>query len=131
MALLAGAGVALVGTIYSWGRLLALSNDGEYNAYRTSLGTMGVMGDAACADTSFARVPMATGDHARSVCSEGSTLEILQYVFLGVAVAAGATGIILLVLDSTSGGGEHSEQTVSLVPNVGPNGGSLQLRMTF
>jgi hypothetical protein len=130
VALLAGAGVALVGTIYSWGRLLALSNDGEYNAYRTSLGDMGVMGDAACAETSFGMVPMASADHARGVCSEGATLEILQYVFLGVAVAAGATGIVLLVLDS-SNGGEHQEQTVSLVPNVGPNGGSMQLRMTF
>ncbi len=130
VALLAGAGAALVGTIYSWARLLALSNDGQYNAYRTSLGDMGVTGETACAEDSFGRVSAESATYARGVCSEGSTLEILQYVFLGVAVAAGATGIVLLVLDSTSGG-DHQEQTVSLLPNVGPHGGSLQLRMTF
>jgi hypothetical protein len=132
VALLAGAGVALVGAIYTWGRLLALSNDGEYNAYRTSLGEMGVSGEVACADSSFALATPAMSTYARGVCSEGSTLEILQYVFLGVAVAAGATGIILLVLDSSSGGGEHQEQAaLRLVPSAGPNGGSLALHLTF
>jgi hypothetical protein len=67
--------------------------------------------------------------HVRDMYSQGSTFEILQYVFLGVAVAAGATGIILLVMDSSS---SHEEATtVSLIPSFGPNSGSMQLRVRF
>lgn len=130
VALLAGAGLALVGTIVSWAELLTLSNDQAYNQYRMDLGTTyGLTGDVACQDSSIARLGTGpTAGHIHDVCNQGSTFEILQYVFLGVAVAAGATGVILLVLD---GSNSHEEQTVSLVPSFGPNQGSLTLRMRF
>lgn len=131
VALLAGAGLAIVGTIVSWAELLTLSNDPAYNQWRMDLGTMyGQSGNVACDSSQIARLgtgPAAT--HINDVCSQGSTFEILQYVFLGVAAAAGATGIILLVLDSSS---SHEEApAVSLVPSFGPNSGSMTLRVRF
>ena len=129
--LLSVAGLAIVGMVVSWAELLTLSNDSAYNAYRTRLGTdFGLMGDVACQESSLNAVGSGvTGSHARDVCSQGNTFEILQYVFLGVAVAAGATGIVLLVMDSS---GNHDEtQTVSLVPRVGPQGGGMDLTLRF
>lgn len=131
VALLAGAGVGIVGMIVSWAELLSLSNDTAYNDYRMTLGSAyGLSGDVACQDSSIATLgtgPMSA--HVRDVCSQGNTFEILQYVFLGVAVAAGATGIILLVMDSS---GNHDEATtVSLMPHFGPNSGSMDLRVRF
>jgi len=131
VALLAGAGLALVGTVVSWAELLTLSNDAAYNQYRMDLGSMyGLSGDVACQDASIAHLGSGpSAAHIRDVCSQGSTFEILQYVFLGVAVAAGATGIILLVMDSS---GSHDDTTtVSLVPSFGPNSGSMTLRVGF
>lgn len=129
VALLAGAGLAIVGTIVSWAELLTLSNDAAYNQYRTDLGSMGLMGDVACNESSYAYLGTGPqGAHIRDVCSQGSTFEILQYVFLGVAVAAGATGIVLLVMDSSS---SQETQTVSLIPSFGPNSGSMTLRVQF
>jgi hypothetical protein len=130
VALLAGAGVAMVGSIYTWGRLLALANDGQYTDYRNSLRGRGLPADSACTEAAFA-MGGEGGTYARGVCDEAGTLEILQYVFLGVAVAAGATGIVLLVLDSTSGGDDHEDQTVTLVPQASPYGGGFQLQTTF
>ena len=129
--LLSVAGLAIVGMVVSWAELLTLSNDSAYNSYRMQLGsTYGLMGDVACQESSFNAVGSGvTSSHARDVCSQGNTFEILQYVFLGVAVAAGATGIVLLVLDSS---GNHDEaQTVSLVPHVGPQGGGMDLTLRF
>jgi hypothetical protein len=130
VSLLAGAGLAIVGTVVSWAELLTLSNDTAYNNYRMDLGAMGLSGDIACQSSSYAYLGTGPqGSHIRDVCSQGSTFEILQYVFLGVAVAAGATGIVLLVMDSS---GNHDEtQTVSLVPSFGPNSGSMTLRVQF
>lgn len=131
VALLAGAGLALVGTVVSWAELLSLSNDSAYNQYRMDLGTMyGLSGDVACQDNSIAHLGAGpSAAHIRDVCSQGNTFEILQYVFLGVAVAAGATGIVLLVLDSS--GSHEDASTVSLVPSFGPNSGSMTLRLRF
>jgi len=130
VALLAGAGLGIVGMIVSWAELLSLSNDPAYTQHRMELGARGLMGDVACQDSSLAY--LGTGppaQHIHDVCSQGNTFEILQYVFLGVAVAAGTTGIVLLVMDSSGNQGE--QQTVSLVPSFGPNGGSMQLNVRF
>ena len=128
--LLSVAGLALVGTVVSWAQLLSLSNDTAYNNYRMTLGMNGLTGDVACQDASIAMLgsgPMA--QHIHDVCGQGNTYEILQYVFLGVAVAAGATGIVLLVLDGMN---SHSDAgAVTLVPSFGPNSGSMQLRVRF
>jgi hypothetical protein len=131
VALLAGAGLAVVGMIVSWAELLTLSNDSAYNQYRMDLGTMyGQMGDVACVDSNINRLGSGpTAAHIHDVCNQGNTFEILQYVFLGVAVAAGATGIVLLVMDSA---GSHEDQpAVSLIPSFGPTHGSLDLRVRF
>lgn len=131
VALLSGAGLAVVGMIVSWAELLSLSNDDAYTRHREMLGAMGMSGDIACQESSLAYLgsgPMSA--HIRDVCGQGNTFEILQYVFLGVAVAAGATGIVLLVLDS-SGGSHEDASTVSLLPSFGPTHGSMDLRVRF
>jgi hypothetical protein len=95
------------------------------------LGARGLTGDVACQSSNIGLLgtgPMAS--HINDVCSQGNTFEILQYVFLGVAVAAGATGITLLVLDSSN---SHSDSApaVSFVPSFGPNSGSMTMRLRF
>jgi hypothetical protein len=133
ISLLGLAGVGIIGTIVSWAELASLSNDAAYNQYRMNLGSAGLMGDIACQPSSIGT--LGTGPaaaHVQDVCNQGSTFEILQYVFLGVTVAAGAAGVVLLVMDSSN---SHSEPatatTVSLVPSFGPNSGSMTLRMRF
>lgn len=132
VALLSGAGLAVVGMIVSWAELLSLSNDQAYTTHRETLGAMGMSGDIACQESSIAYLgsgPMAA--HIRDVCSQGNTFEILQYVFLGVAAAAGATGIVLLVLDSSGGSSSEQASSVQLLPSFGPTHGSMDLRVRF
>jgi TolB-like protein len=142
IALIAGGAAAFGVSIYAWARLDAINSDPEYDGYLQSFQRVydPDMGGAAPADrmnncdaagrgdmlagmVSAAQVSTVSG-----LCSEGNTLEILQYVFLGVAVAAGATGIVLMVLDSGSG---ETEPQVTLTPSFGPDGGSIGARIRF
>ncbi len=66
-------------------------------------------------------------DTARDVCGEANALEVLQYVFLGVALAAGGAGAFLLATDS----GEEEPSTLSLTPSVSPEGGRLDATLRF
>lgn len=139
VALIAVGAAALGVSIYSWARLEAINSDPQYDAYLTSFrqtydpaegGTLPAQRLTNCdaasrGETLGGTVPPGV---VNDLCSEGSTLEVLQYVFLGVAVAAGATGAVLMILDS---GGSESEGQVTLTPSFGPNGGSIGARVRF
>ena len=102
---LIGLGVALVlADIPVWVRVNDLNNDPGYRAYRMSL----PMVANACTSEAPGNV--------RSICDEGTALEILQFVFLGLGVASAATGALLLatgVLVSPSVSTDRATLTVS------------------
>lgn len=145
IALIAGGAAAFGVSIYSWARLQAINSDPQYVGYTEAFRNaydptrpMGVppatvvsnCGAAASGDTFGGRVMDSQASTVSDLCSEGDTLEILQYVFLGIAVAAGATGAVLLILDA-GGGGESDEPQVTITPNFGPDGATLGARVRF
>ena len=138
-AFVAGGALALVGSIYSWARLDGINNSAEFNQYGTreypiygygagdvnrceaaSAGALSGPGDA--------RTQMDRASRVASLCSEGATLEILQYVFLAVAVGAGATGVILLLTDQ---GPQPDRASVSIRPSFGEHHGYVDLSVQF
>ena len=62
---------------------------------------------------------------ARSLCDEADTLEVLQYVFLGSAIAFGGLGTYLLVTDP------KRHQSVSLRPSFRHGQAMLRASVQF
>lgn len=131
IALIAAGAISFGVTVYSWARIEAIESDGQFQAYRSG------WADPAPADVcvSAERGVMNGTSDPRAVadlCSEASTLEVLQYVFLGVAVAAAGTGAVFLATGIGAGGsGENEGPSVSLLPSFGPDGGRLTARVRF
>jgi hypothetical protein len=75
-------------------------------------------------------------DVARDVaskCNTADTMEVLQYVFLGTAIAAASAGLAL-VLTAGSGKDEHARSSgpaLSLHPRIGRNGGGVLASLRF
>lgn len=123
--LLIGLGAALViADIPVWARLNDLNSDPSMVDYRHRL-AFGATGDA-CTNASAGNTLSVPGldptmasmqvDRVRSICSEGATLEIVQYVLPILGALVGATGATLLatgVLVSPSASADHATLTVS------------------
>lgn len=103
---LIGLGAALVlADIPVWVRINDINNDPSYRDYRYRL-AFGSGGDA-CSNASDGNILPVHGlsvpdamqqvGHVRSLCSEGATLEALQYVFLSLGLASAGTGAALLL----------------------------------
>lgn len=104
---LIGLGAALmVADVPVWVRLGDMNADPSLLDYRYRLGT----------GTSDVCIDASAGDRIRSLCSEGSTLEALQYVFLALGLVSAGTGATLLatgVLVSPSVSIDRATLTVS------------------
>ena len=121
---LIGLGVAfLVADIPVWTRIDSINSDPSMIDYRYRLG-LGA-GDA-CTNADAGNIlsvpgldPVSAGtqvDHVRGLCSEGATLEVLQYVFLVLGLASAGLGTTLLatgMLVSPSVSTDHAALTVS------------------
>jgi hypothetical protein len=71
-------------------------------------------------------------DDARSACRQGRTFEVLQYVFLGTAIAsAGVGAYFLLDDDGESETASASHRAFALVPHVSTHDAALDLRVRF
>jgi hypothetical protein len=69
--------------------------------------------------------------NARDVCGEADTMEVLQYVFLGLGIASAGAGAFLI---ATSGGGEddeHAATTLEVQPRLSAEGGRLDATLRF
>lgn len=122
---LIGLGAALLlADIPVWMRLNDLNSDSSLIDYRHRL-TFGSGGDA-CSNASDGNILPVDGlsvpdamqqvGHVRGLCSEGATLEALQYVFLALGLASAGAGATLLatgVLVSPSVSTDHATLTVS------------------
>jgi hypothetical protein len=124
-------GVAAVSAgvwIYSMARIDALSGDPGYTQYRQEVGrTMSGMATTnVCDSRYYAGGAEAVGAAAfgESACGEAGTLEILQYVFLGVAIASAGAGVALIAVGAGEGSGESSDTAalrLRLTPSAGPD----------
>jgi len=97
-------GALLLSEIPIMVRINDLNNDPGYRAYRYSL-----------LPTGTACTPDAPGN-VSSICSEGSTLEILEFVLLGLGLASAGTGALLLatgVLVTPSVSADRATLTIS------------------
>ena len=70
-------------------------------------------------------------DDARSACRQGRTFEVLQYVFLGVALASAGAGAYFLLDDESSGEATGQRRALALRPRVTPRSAALDLRLSF
>jgi hypothetical protein len=129
-----GAAVGMAGaTIYSWVRIGKINDDPNMRAYRAEFPPPGQPGGASdvCKEAKNGALA-ASGKGAleadvRSLCQQSSALEVLQYVFLGSALALGGVGTYLLLTDSTPKG----KTTVSLAPRVGYGVAGLRATVQF
>lgn len=110
-----GIALGLTGaTIYSWVRIGNINDDPQLQAYRAQFppNVSDVCLEAEAGTlTRDKRSQAGLENSARSLCNEADTLEVLQYVFLGSAIAFAGIGTYLLVTDS------KRQQTVSLRPS--------------
>ena len=72
--------------IYSMVRLDQLSSNAEYRIYREAVGMIVPTPSSVCDSTYTNDGSIPRSAVGRDTCSEGATMEILQYVFLGLAV---------------------------------------------
>lgn len=126
---------AFIADIGIWIRLNDMSGDADYTAYRERIpmaATDNICHEAAAGrnwwnpsspDTEANAVRLM--NHAASLCSEASVLEVLQYVLLGTAVAAIGIGTTILIL-----GGADSN-TLAIRPSLSPNRAMLLLEGRF
>ncbi len=140
IALIAAGALAFGGAIYSWARLGSIQNEPDYAAYRDRV----PVGLNTCDEASANRLNWFPADggsemtaqaqlrHAADLCSEAGVLEVLQYVFLGVAIAGVGVGALLIALDaggSSDDASASSGATLELDPVVGPDRAYLGLTL--
>ncbi len=129
----AGIGAAL--TITSWIVIDGINGDQGFQDDKTRVGaTLQGMGlsSAEIEGTDACQYMRDSGDGSFTdsvdKCDQGNLWTALQYVFLGVAGVGLAAGIVFMV---TSGDEEEEPSTVSILPSIGPNRGSVTARVTF
>lgn len=111
--------------IYAMSRLDSLSGDPGYTQYRQEVGrTMAGMTTTNVCDSRFFRGgadAVGAAAFGESACGEGSTMEVLQYVFLGLAVASAGAGAGLLAVGMGEGSGESgvADLRLRLTPSAG------------
>lgn len=126
-------GVAAISTglmVYSWSEIDAARNDADFRAYREAVGQtqIGAGVDDVCEEADAGK-PYSIGverlKNARDACGRGVTFEILQWVFLGSALASAGVGLYFLLDDE----GESDGARASLVPMLGKDDAGLRLRI--
>jgi hypothetical protein len=106
--LLGVAAVSLGVWIYSMVRLDQLSSDANYERFRRDVGAMNPTATSVC-DSAYFNATLDPRGVGNSTCSEGATMEILQYVFLGLAVVSAGAGTALVVVGFGEGSSSSSD----------------------
>ncbi len=123
------AGALLVGTAYTWVRIDRINDSGDLANYRDRFSKSSNVCDEAHAGTlqktNNKYKPLE--DSAANLCDEADTLEILQYVFLGGALAAGGVGAYLLLTDKPAG----AKHSLLLQPHLARGRGTLSATFRF
>ncbi|MGD8862678.1 MAG: hypothetical protein PVI30_21890 [Myxococcales bacterium] len=132
-ALLGVSGASLGLTVFSWIQIDAAANDPDYLAYQRAVGRNSPTVQDVCEEAERGED---FGDSSldlsrvKDLCSQGATFEVLQFVFLGTAVASGALALVFLLDDD----GEQAAApgpSLALEPHLGPDSGFLNARLRF
>lgn len=119
-------------TVFSWIQIDKAQQDPGFVTYRMASDPKAA---DACDDAERGVIPagLTTGvvDDARSACRQGRTFEVLQYVFLGVALASAGAGTYFLLDDESPGDASAKRRAFALRPRVSPKGAALDLRVAF
>lgn len=102
------AGVALLGTaavsvglsVLSFVEIDRAQGDQSFDRYRRAVGTMNPKADDVCAEADAGKhygLDDKSLTAVRDKCSLGKTYEVLQYIFMGTALASGAVSAYLLL----------------------------------
>jgi hypothetical protein len=128
-------GVAVVGaamTAFSWMQIDKAEQDPALKAYRGAVDPNQI--DDACDEAQRGNTHgLSTGvvDDARAACRQGRTFEVLQYVFLGAALASAGAGTYFLLDDESDGETAARRRSLAVIPRVSPSSGSVDLRFRF
>jgi hypothetical protein len=135
-ALLAVAAASAGMAVYSFVQVDRASRDNDFEAYRRTVGQMMPQAADVCDEASSGnRYGFSSSDfrNVKSACSKGTTFEVLQFVFIGGAIAAGGLGALLLAT-----GGERAPASVhaglprfQLHPNVGRSSAVMNATLNF
>ncbi len=123
------AGALALTTTFTWVRIAAIDDDPDLKAYRLQYGRS----DDVCVKASQGTLAMREPDKAalessaRNLCDEADTLEILQYVFLGSALAAAGVGTYLLLTKAPA----DAPLSVILQPSLARGRGQLTATLRF
>lgn len=139
-------GASLVGTFVSMAVVADVNDDPLYEDYRDAVARgneavrdsmpRDVVDDVCTAAEGGARYGFTPGNLQKvaDLCSKGATFEVLQWVFLGTAVAAGGAGAYLLLTaegEPEESAGSTTANRLTLTPSVGPGKASLSATLRF
>lgn len=135
------AGVSVVLMVIALTQIESLNADAQFLMYREALaaaGTPDPLGIDACEAASRGldfngRASDAVIERSRTVCQDADVWQVLQFTFLGTAIASALAATILFI-GWGSAQGDESEgpaTTFQLLPSIGPRRASLDLRVTF
>ncbi|QQR90537.1 MAG: PEGA domain-containing protein [Myxococcales bacterium] len=124
---------------YSMLRLYTIDHDADLVAYRElpGLGSQDVCQAAANGFVPSGNASEIDVQRVTSLCDEADTLEVLQYVFLGLGIAGVGAGITMLVINAQDDDhkdnslSDEREATFALQPSVGRNRAMLNAFIRF
>jgi len=133
--LLVGVAIASAGgAVFSWVQIEEASNNADFEEYREAVGQDSPTTEDVCTLADDNRVPSGFSGKLSTVkdqCSVGATFEVLQYVFLGTALAAGGIGAYVLLSSDDDEGVAGSGSTLALQPRVGRDSASVTATLRF
>lgn len=128
--LLGGSAVLLGAAIYSWVEIESINDDPRFIDYKERVGRLNPSSGDVCndADAGFPYVAETEPEYddfpeVQSMCNRAELLEVLQYVFVGGAIAAAGTGTYFLVKGLQEDDGEESAATTPRFTVTPPIGG--------
>jgi hypothetical protein len=138
-------GAAVIGTFASMAVVADINNDALYEDYRDAVARGNdkvrasgrpdeVVTDVCDAADAGSRYDFSEANYQKvaDLCSKGATFEVLQWVFLGTAVAAGGTGAYLILSASDDESEEPSEAArLRITPSIGPGHAALSATLRF
>jgi hypothetical protein len=142
-ALIGLSGAALAGTVVSWVWINSIEKDKDFQDYRARVGITN-QGVDVCnqARNGFAYAAPESTEYQKfsavqGMCARASTLEVLQFVFLGAAVVSGGIGAYLLFAQTAARPAEYEphpsspSSRLSLEPRVGQGLVGLNAAVAF
>jgi hypothetical protein len=130
-----GLGAALIGGgVYSVVRVHQIDTNPRFDLYRQGFHHGQDVCDEARAGTTSPTPGAATPDEMRSLCSQASTFQTLQFVFFGLGAISAGAGVYLLATDQPSSSKVSrvsAPRAWSVSPDIGRSSGGVSFSYDF